>query len=337
MLNRVNKVLIGKDISRTALLTSSTLYTGTNGPADGEVIVLDKDKKLATAGITIADSDTIYIAEATADTYSYVTEYSGTTVTGVRRLILSDPIVGSDVISYKGEAYAAATAQVVTITPSLTPVVGTEYVIRIVYTDTREHPGQVTATYRVVCTTATVASLLDLFVAKINADTHRRVDAVDGTTYMTLTGRVLPYHVTDSVDAIDKYQQVSFKVFLTSNNFTTATTVVYTTPPTPGYGTWQEVRDKEKYAQAYRGVDSEIAWPRRIPSMRVVKDETYDSLVIEHNVPYQSPDNQYVKKTPVTTELYIPNTATTNQMGNVLAVLNPWMASCPGAFANVSF
>jgi hypothetical protein len=337
MINRVNKVLIGKDITRTAALTSATLYTDTNGPADGEVIVLDKNKKLLSAGATIADTDTVYVAVANADTYSYVTEGTGTTVTGVRRLLLSDPIVGSDVIGYKGRAYSAAVAQVVTITPSLTVAIGTEYVIRIVYTDTNEHPGQVTATYRVIPTAATVADLIDKFVAKINADTHRRVDAVDGTSYMTLTGRVMPYHVTDSVDALDSYYQVAFKVFLTSANFTAATTVVYTTAPFPGNGTWQRVRDAEQTALGYRGVHSKIAFPYAAPTMRVVKDETYDAVVIEHNVPYQSPDNQYVKRAPVTTEVYIPNTATSNQMTDVLAVLNPWMASLPGAFTNVSF
>ena len=338
MINRVNKVLIGKDITRTAALTSSTLYTGTNGPADGEVIVLDKDKKLVTAGITVSDTDTIYVAQATSDTYSYITEGTSTTVTGVRRLILSDPIIGSEVKIYSGRAYTAAAAQVVTITPSLTVVAGTEYVIRIVYTDTKEHPGQVTATYRVIAnTTATVAALIDQFVAKINADTHRRVTAADGTTYMTLTGRTLPYDVTDSVNALDAYQQVNFKVFLTSNNFTTATTVVYTTPPTPGNGTWQRVRDAEQAALAYRGVHNIMTFPYTAPTMRVVKDETYDCVVIEHEVPYQSPDNQYVKRASVSTEIYIPNTATSNQMTDVLAVLNPWMASCPKAFGAVSF
>ena len=113
MIDRVNKVLIGKNIARTAALTSSTLYTGTNGPAEGEVIVLDKNLKLASAGITIADSDIIYIAEGVGDTYTTTNE-AGTTVTGIRKLIISDPIEGKNVISYLGRAYSAAAQQVVT-------------------------------------------------------------------------------------------------------------------------------------------------------------------------------------------------------------------------------
>jgi len=345
MINRVNKVLIGKDITRTAALTSNTLYVigngagaQSNGPADGEILVLDKNKKLLVAGATVADSDTIYIAECTGDTYNLVTPANSYAVTTIRKFIISDPIVGSDVIGYSGRAYSAAVAQVVTITPTLTPVIGTEYVLRIVYTDTREHPGQVTATYRHVATSATLATLLTAINAKINADTHRRVNATGGTTTIVLTGRTLPYDVTDSVDALDAYQQVNFKAFLLSNNWgTAATPIVYTTAPVPGTGTWQRVRDAEQAALGYKGVHSKIVFPYQAPAMRVVKDETYDCVVIEHNVPYQSPDNQYVKKAPVTTEVYIPNTATANQMTEVLACLNPWMASCPGAFGVVGF
>ena len=44
MLNRVDKLLIGKDISRSSTLV---LYTadGTPNLADGEVVVLDKNMK----------------------------------------------------------------------------------------------------------------------------------------------------------------------------------------------------------------------------------------------------------------------------------------------------
>src|SRR3972149_5219678 len=251
-MDRVNKVLIGKDISRTSALTSATLYTGTNGPAEGEIIVLDKNLKLASAGITISDSDTIFIAEGIGETYT-ITNEAGTAVTGVRKLIMSDPIEGDKVTSYLGRAYSVAVQQVVTITPSLTPVVGTEYTIRIVYTDTYDRPGQVAHTYRVICTTASVANLCTLFTAAINKHANRRITATDNTTNLVLTGRAMPYDVTDSINAIDEYYQVNFKAFLLSNNFTVATTVVYTTKAFPGNGTWQRVRDAEKKAQSYKG------------------------------------------------------------------------------------
>jgi hypothetical protein len=333
MIDRVNKVLIGKSIARTAALTSATLYTGTNGPAEGEIIVLDKDFKLASPGITIADSPIIYIAEAIGQTYSTTNE-AGTTVTGIRKLIVSDAIEGNKVTSYLGRAYAAATAQVVTITPSLTPVVGTEYTLRVVYTDTYDRPGQVAVTYRVICTAATVANLCTLFTAVINKHTQRRITATDGTTNIVLTGRVMPYDITDTVNAIDEYYQVNFKVTLLSNNFTAATTVVYTTAATPGNGTWQRVRDAEKIAQSYKGVMNRTHFPVFTPTMRTVASTNYDTIVIESEKGYFSPDS-YNKTTRLTTELYIVDGA--SQTANVLSVLNPWMASTPGDFGNISF
>jgi len=332
-MDRVNKVLIGKSIARTAALTSATLYTGTNGPAEGEIIVLDKNLKLASAGITIADSPIIYLAEAIGQTYS-ITNEAGTAVTGIRKLIISDPIEGNNVTSYIGRAYSAAVAQVVTITPSLTPVVGTEYTIRIVYTDTYDRPGQVAVTYRVICTTATVANLCTLFTGVINKHVNRRITATDNTTNIVLTGRTMPYDVTDNVNAIDEYYQVNFKAFLLSNNFTSATTVAYTTAATPGNGTWQRVRDAEKKAQSYKGIMNRTVFPVFTPAMRTVASTNYDTIVIESKKGYSSPDS-YDKTTRLTTELYIVDGA--SQTTDVLAVLNPWMASTPAAFNAISF
>jgi hypothetical protein len=332
MIDRVNKVLIGKSVSRTAALTAATLYTGTNGPAEGEIIVLDKNFKLATPGITIADTDTIYIAEGTGSTYTHTNE-AGTAVTGVRKLIVSDPIEAKNVTSYLGRSYSAVVQQVVTITPSLTPVVGTEYTLRVVYTDSYERPGQIAVTYRVTCTTATVANLITLFTAAINGHATRRINATDGTSYLTLTARAMPYDVTDSVNAIDEFYMVNFKVVLLSNNYTTATTVVYTTAPFPGNGTWQRVRDAEKKAQSYKGIMNRTVFPVITPAMRTVVSTNYDTIVIEHNKSYYSPDS-YNKTTRVTTELYIVDGA--SQTADVLAVLNPWMASCPGRFDSIT-
>lgn len=333
MIDRVNKVLIGKNIARTAALTAATLYTGTNGPAEGEIIVLDKNLKLASASITIADSDTIYIAEGVGDTYTTTNE-AGTTVTGIRKLIISDPIEGKNVTSYLGRAYSAAAQQVVTVDLSaLTPVVGTEYTIRVVYTDNYERPGQIAMTYRYVTTTAVLATFITNFAAVINRHATRRVDATDTATTLVLTGRDMPYDTTDSINAIDEYYQANFKVFLLSNNYSTSS-ITYTTNPSKGNGTWQLVRDVEKRAQSYKGIMNRTVFPVQLPAMRVVNGATYNTLIIESNKSYASPDS-YNKTTRLTTEVYIPTAA--GQMANVLAVLNPWMASCPGSFGNVAF
>jgi hypothetical protein len=330
MLNRVNSVLIGKSVTGDG----TVLYGTSHDFETGELAVLDKNKKLLVAGATIDTTDTIYIAETLADTYD-VTGETGVSVTGINKLLISAPIVGAKVKSYKGRAYSAAVEQVVTITPTLTPVVATEYVLRIVYTDTREKPGQVTATYRHVATDATLATLLTAMVAKINAHTQRRVNATGGTTDIVLTGRAMPYDITDSVDSIDEYYQVNFKAFLTSANWGTATTpVVYTTKPFPGNGTWKLVRDKEKFAQSYKGITNRTHFPVIKPAMRTVSSTNYDCIVIEHDQPVQTPDNQYIKDTQCTTEIYIVDGAA--QTATLLSKLDPWMASCPGAFAAIT-
>jgi hypothetical protein len=333
MINRVNKVLIGKDISRTSALTSATLYTGTNGPAEGEVIVLDKNLKLASAGITIADTDTIFIAEGIGDTYD-ITGETGSTVTGIRKLIISDPIEGKNVTSYTNRAYSAIVQQVVTVDMSaLTPVVGTEYTIRVVYTDTYERPGQWAVTYRYVTTTAVLATFITNFAAVVNKHTTRRVNATYTGTTLVLTGRAMPYDVTDSVTAIDEFYQPNFKVFLLSNNYSTST-VTYTTNPFKGEGTWQLVRDAEKKAQSYKGIMNRTVFPVQVPAMRVDKTKTYNAIIIESNKSYSSPDS-YDKTTRLTTEVYLP--VSCGQTTSILSVLNTWMASTPGNFGVLSF
>ena len=165
MINRVNKVLIAKAISRTS---SPVLSGSTQNAAVGEIFVLDKNKAILQAGSTISDTDAIYIAEMQSGTYNYVTE-TGTSVTGVKKYITSDLIVGDKVINYTGRAYSAIVEQVVTIVGStFAPVVGTQYAIRVTYTDNYENPGLISRTYRVTATTTSAADLWTAFIAIIN-------------------------------------------------------------------------------------------------------------------------------------------------------------------------
>jgi hypothetical protein len=343
MLKRVDKILIGKDISRTASLI---IYNadGTVNLADGEVVVLDKDMKILVAGATISDSDTIYLIQGTGDTYNYA-DADGTAVTGVRRFIVSDPIEGALVKSWKGVSTAAKAEQVSSyVITGMTPVVGTEYIIRIVYKDLKEHPGQFTQTYRYVSTTATLDTFGAAIVAKINAHSGSRVTATytSGTDTIAITGKAIPECTTALTD-IDKFSQVEFDLFFnyvdSSGNWVewpvTTPTVVATTALEHGQGTWEQVRDLEKAQKGYRGFTNRTTFPIKEPTTYTVKDETYDLLVIESDKSYESSD-AWVKQAPLTQVIAIPYTATTNQMDAILAVLNPWFASCPGAFDTVS-
>jgi len=58
-------------------------------------------------------------------------------------------------------------------------------------------------------------------------------------------------------------------------------------------------------------------------------------LAIESSKSYESSD-AWQKQAPLTTLVAIPVPSTGTQMTDVLAVLNPWFASCPGAFDTVA-
>lgn len=330
MEKKVEITLIGKDINRT-----SSLVIGGAGDniAEGEIVVLDKNKNILSAGSTIADTNIIYIVEGQSDTYDYVTP-DGTSITGVRQLKMSDPIDGTAVVTWSGASYTAAAENVFTLSGALTPVVGEEYVLRIIYKDIEEHPGQKTYTYRVTATTTTLSDLYDALEAQINAHRAARITAAatTGPDVLTLTAKA--YDDNEELDLENEYKQVNFEVFLQSDNFGSVV-VTETVDPFPGVGTWKLVRDEEKWQMGYNGLYNRTGFPRQVPVYRTVKNETYDTLVITHNNWYTNGESKEEQVT-ITTKLFIPNTATSNQMSDVLAVLNPWMASLPRAFANVS-
>lgn len=323
------KVFIGKDVSRTASLV---IYGASYNIVAGEVVILDKDKNIASAGLTYGDSDKIYIIEGLSDTYTY-TNPSGTSVTA-RKLLYSDAIDGAAVTTYAGKSYAAATEAVFTVSGSLTPTVGEEYVIRIVYQDIEQDPRQHSYTYREVATSTTLSDLYDAFEAQINGHKGARVTAAATTGPDVLTITAKAYDDNSTVDSINEYKQVNPRVALISDNFSSAV-VTQTVQPFPGEGTWQRVRDEEKWSQGYEGQTNRTQFPVIGPDFRTVKDETYDTIVIKSNNWYNSADG-YRKQTNITNKIFIPNTATSNQMDDILAVLNPWMASLPNALSNVS-
>jgi len=333
---KIENVIIGKDISRTG---SAVIGGAGETLAVGEVFVLDKDRNIMTAGATYTNTDTIYLVEVLTDTYDYSNE-AGTAVTGVHKLLYSNPIKGNYVTEYSGKAYAAAAEEVLTIDlTGWTPVIGTDYSIRVVYTDINEHPGGFTKTYHYTAASAVLDTEGDAFATKINTDPDRRIVAAynAGPNTLTLTG--LAYDDNDEVDEINDYAQVTFKAFLLSNNYNTLTADPYSsisTVPTPGNGTYRLVRDEEKWAQGYEGALNRTIFPVQKPVFRTVKDETYDTIVIRQKDGFVAAGGRS-GETDITTKLFIPYTATTNQMDTILSVLNPWMASLPTPFANVSF
>lgn len=335
MQGKVGKILIGKDISRTS---SPVIGGASENLAVGEIFVLDANKNILSAGATYSDTKTIYLVEVLSDTYSYVNE-AGTAVTGVHKLHYSDAIDGAGVAEYLGKAYAASTEEVWSIDlTGWTPMIGTEYRIKIIYKDltNNDYPTQYSHSYQHIATTATLDTEGAAIAALINADSRSRVTATytAGTNVLALTG--IAYDDNAEVDSINEYAQVVFEVGLVSDNFDTYTSSAITTSPSKGSGTYKLVRDEERWSLGYEGVFNRTAFPVLKPDYRTVKSETYDCVLIHHKNWITTAGNRE-EQVDITTKVFVPNTATSNQMSDVLGVLNPWMASLPKAFANVSF
>lgn len=338
MMTRVNKIFIGKDISRTAALVDGAAFTVVQANiVEGEIVVLDKNFEVLAATATVADTDTIYIAEGTEQTLS-VTNEAGTTST-IRKVIVSDPITAKGIRTYEKNAYAAKTEETFTI-PAIsgTIVAGTEYVLRIVYRDMIEHPGQFTATYRYIAKTGDDSTaIFNGLRARIAKHTGRlgikggsRIVAT-GTTTLILTAKPIDT-CTTSVNDIDEFTMVNFEVRF---NYVDSTyqwaevplaSAITNTPASRGNGTWETIRDIEKKAQSYKGIDNRTWFPIILPAMRTIKGATYQTVTMEHALDYRSPDMQYVKNTPLTTQIAFQVGAGTQDTTSITA-LESWVAS----------
>lgn len=349
MLQKTNKLFIGKDINRTALVVDgigTRPLTDATYLADGEIVVLDKYKCVLAAGKTIADTDVIFICQGLGSTFSYARP-DGTAVLLSRKVRMSDPIQGANVKSYIGSSYTAKHEKVITFVLGATVTVSTEYLLRIVYKDMPEHPGQFTATYRHTPLVNTLATFLTNLTAKVNSHAGRRVQASCTGTDLILTGLPIPECTTGLTD-IDKFTMVEFDAFLdyvdsdgnwaqvTAVTAPTLTSKTITFATTYGVGTWESVRDLEKDCWGYLGVTNHRAFPVHLPDACTIVGETYDIIQITHDCDYLSPDNQYEKQTPLLTTIAFAVPGTGTQETVVLGVLNDWLASCPGAFTAVA-
>ena len=360
MVNRVTEILIGKDISRDAAVVTGVDMTvlGTTGAlGSGELVVLDKNLLVMAPGATVSDTDTIFIAQGTAATFS-ITNEAGTPTLANRRITLSKPIEAAQVRSYLGADYAVKVEQTQLYDEddvTLTCVAGTEYVLRIVYNDITEYPTRFTQSYRWVANGTTEGDLMYAMSALIAKHKHSRVTSeclqADGTTAATsvananqlkLTAKEIPSSCTGTSD-IDAFDMVTFTSRITYVNTSGNEVIFWSDDDTTyvasdkGSGNWEQIRDIEKYAMGYDGVSNFTHFPVKQPDFETTVDSTYHQIVIEHNPKHLSPYPSDVASDPVTTIIacVVPSSGT--QLNSLLAQLNPWMASCPGAFANISF
>lgn len=298
MLKHVNTVLVGK--AQTATSVASSLAAN----SQGQIIMIN-----AETGKYIASK-----ADAAAATHIKL----GLVMNAANNDVKYSNVIGRDEIKHVSTiADSAATAPVENVWDITfnSVVEGNRYVIRIVYEDMYEEPGQFTHTYDYIAKNGDTASTLaSKFEALIKKHTGARCTAVASAAKLTLTAKVKDDN--EGKNSINQYSQVVMRPFVYMNDYQATgfakgqkveadVTIAETTPANPGTGNAKIVRDREKEALAYRGITNLTHFPVIMPELNVDLSKTYASVVIESERKYQSPDNQYMKATHVATEVYV--------------------------------
>jgi hypothetical protein len=339
-------VHIGGNVAYTTETTSAGFFK--NAPA-GSVAVLDANKNVLTASSTnIAAQEFIFLASKTN---------SG-------NVIYSQPIRRKNIDKIEAAAPQPPAEEVVKLKfVSVTEEV--EYVVRIVYKDINDHPGQFTQTYRYMSKKGdTPKELVEAFEKiinkqdyySINPDTSRVIASVttsgtvgtDPNDTLVLTGKVR----TDNggLYALNHYAQVNFEVgtwYIYNNSkvpeyIKPDATVTMTQAPVVGKGFWQLVRDREKLGIAYKGGPNALHWPATTNStlwydLNTTPNSMYSTITIISDEPYISLQAQYPEKTKVQTELYLLQASTLPaQNAAIKSILNLFIGATSVDVINTS-
>lgn len=304
MITRVDTVLIGKKCPASC--------TTVDALAKGDVALFDQNKALITTAADAVNASTVYVGVA-GDNMT-ITLPNGTTATTTKRMVeYSNAIQKASKPSYVMGDYKAPVAEKIEIDlTSAKPVIGHRYVLRIVYKDLYEAPGQFTHTYETVATSEVADDLGNALLKKINKHANRRVSATFANRKLTLTA--MEKDDNEGVNSLNEYSVVSMEAslyvtipgaLLSNVPEAVAGATIKKTAGHPGKGFWKQVRDMEVRMLGYKGHVFTDAYPIIEPKRFVTEGATYDYFTIENDNLYLSPDNQYIKTTPLTTEVYV--------------------------------
>ncbi len=319
MLQKVNTVFVGKKLN----IAGATL-------AAGDIVIINANTGAPMAATTMENTDKIQLG------YVKATGATDADANIVKTQVIEKNKVDSKVYS----AYAAKSEATSTIDfTNSTFVAGYRYVIRVIYNDLYEHPGQFTHSYEVIAAEGETATTIAVkFANKINAHVGKRVTASSATAKkVILTAiEITPNGFsTAGKEAITPYSQVQMKVVAYYTNPASffggkynqiAGVVITTNDSKPGKGNPYIVRDREQDALAYKGITYRTEWPVIKPELTVDLSKSYDTVVVEFTKNYQSPDNQYVKSTQIASEIYIQNDAATGTKASDLSsAIDEWI------------
>ena len=315
MLQSVTNVMIGKSVAADESLSL------------GEVALFDQNKKFIDSADDMSSVSSIYVGVCTGTVN--VTMPNGT--------VEAKPVIDySQRIDRNGHptvvsgSYVAPTQDKVVITlTGATIVAGNRYVVRIVYKDIEAANFQFTHTYEVYATSSTASDLASALAKKINAHKNRRIKAEAAAAVLTLTA--FEKDDNEGVESLNRYSIVNMEVslyqtipgaLLANQPEAVPGATIVRTPGNPGKGYWKQVRDAELKNMGYKGQVFTGAYPTVEQKRMVEEGAEYNYITIESDNLYLSNDNQYIKNTPMTVEVYVPASIDT-----LTTLLGKWAGS----------
>lgn len=303
MITSVHTVLIGKSCPSS--------YSTVDALKAGEVALFDQNKAILKTAAEAAKASSLYVG--VAGEKINVTMPNGT-VAQKANIEFSNEIQKSSKPSAVIDSHVEPTQDKVVVTlTNATIVAGHRYVLRVLYKDIEANNFQFTHTYEVYAESNEAQKLAEAFVKKINAHKNRRIQAENAAAVLTLKAMVKDDN--EGVYSLNEYSVVDMEVslyhtvpgaLLANQPEAVAGATIEKTPGNPGKGFWKQVRDAEVRNMGYKGHVFTGAYPGVEQARKVAEGISYDYAVIENDNLYLSNDNQYIKTTPLTTEVYCP-------------------------------
>lgn len=304
MITSVHTVLIGKSCPSS--------YSTVDALKAGEVALFDQNKAILKTAAEAAKASSLYVG--VAGEKINVTMPNGT-VAQETNIEFSNEIQKSSKPSAVIGSHVEPTQDKVVVTlTNATIVAGHRYVLRVLYKDIEANNFQFTHTYEVYAESNGAQKLAEAFVKKINAHKNRRIQAENAAAVLTLKAMVKDDN--EGVYSLNEYSVVDMEVslyhtvpgaLLANQPEAVAGATIEKTPGNPGKGFWKQVRDAEVRNMGYKGHVFTGAYPEVEQARKVAEGISYDYAVIENDNLYLSNDNQYIKTTPLTTEVYCPD------------------------------
>lgn len=306
MLQHVNTVLIGKNLP--------SAYTTADALSAGDVALFDQNRAIIKTAADAAKATSLYVG--VAQDKVKVTMPDGSVADKANIKFGNEIQKASKPSAVIGEYVAPVQDKIVITLTDATIVAGHRYVLRMVYKDMYEAPGQFTHTYEVYAENTTASDLAAAIVKKINKHANRRIQASASAAVITLTA--MEKDDNEGVYSLSEYSVVDMEAslyttipgaLLSNQPEAIPGATIVKTPGNPGKGYWKQVRDAEVRYMGYQGHVFTGAYPAVEQSRKVEEGATYDYITIENDNLYLSNDNQYIKTTPLTTELYVKHSS----------------------------